>query len=435
MKNKGQITVFIILGLIIMFTIGLFLFVESNFLLDDLEYDQENTGSSFSQSTSVQLFFESCLEDQLAESIDEIALNGGYYESSDELLVDDFDLVYYDFLPYYYLDYSYNVISQNQIELELAKALTINIGPCLNFSSFPYVVESNLDDLEISTDISEGFVKANVKIPISVEAESLTSNMESFEVEVESSLYKLYNLAQEISLQQEEDVDQICLTCFANDSISKEVEWTGFDLENLDVYSLVYILTDAATDLQFMFAHKFELSETEDLYLEYIEDQVAFVGEEFNYQVEFSGEDLTFYDDTDLFDIDSSTGLINFELEEDKVGSWIVQVIASDEEENHSRSFTLKIVDGEALEIDVKAIPHFTLLVGEEFSHEINYTYEGEGNLSFYTSNQLVIVDSETGVLSFVAIEESVGNQDYSIMVSNEEDQFKIIEGIITVLE
>ena len=60
----------------------------------------------------------------------------------------DFDLVYYDYLPYYYLDYSYNVISENQLELELAKALTVNIEPCVNFSSFPYIVETNLNELE-----------------------------------------------------------------------------------------------------------------------------------------------------------------------------------------------------------------------------------------------------------------------------------------------
>ena len=67
-----------------------------------------------------------------------------------------------------------------------------------------------------------------------------------------------------------------------------------------------------------------------EFYIQEIPDMEAIVGEELYYNILFLGENVTFTDHTDLFDINSETGEFEFVPGEDDIGNYTIWIKAID---------------------------------------------------------------------------------------------------------
>jgi hypothetical protein len=120
-----------------------------------------------------------------------------------------------------------------------------------------------------------------------------------------------------------------------------------------------------------------------------ITDQQAYCYVEFNYQVNASDEDgdtLTYYDNTTLFDINSSTGLITFSPIPMNIDNYSIKITVGDGNYNASTNMNLTIANNTAPVIDAidnKSVEENSLFIllatgsdvdGDSISYSSNYS-------------------------------------------------------------
>jgi hypothetical protein len=153
---KGQITVFIILGLVIMAVFGIVIYTTDMFVTQTNE-SYVNSLSAMQGTDSVQSYIESCLDQSTREAIQITLKNGGYYSSISSL-----NLEYYSDenelleLPFYYYQGNSQIPSVESFETQVAIGTTELFEKCIDdFSAFKelgYTIESSraVIDIEFS---------------------------------------------------------------------------------------------------------------------------------------------------------------------------------------------------------------------------------------------------------------------------------------------
>lgn len=74
--KRGQVTVFIILGILLLGIVGLLLFVVSEVKLGELQVEQERVVTKGFQKEALRVFVEDCLTDSLEEGLEKVGLQG-----------------------------------------------------------------------------------------------------------------------------------------------------------------------------------------------------------------------------------------------------------------------------------------------------------------------------------------------------------------------
>ncbi|UCE38370.1 MAG: TIGR03790 family protein [Thermoplasmata archaeon] len=156
-----------------------------------------------------------------------------------------------------------------------------------------------------------------------------------------------------------------------------------------------------------------------------INDQEATEDEPYYYQVGASdidlNDELSFFDDSDLFSIDRDTGEISFTPTNDDVGTHIVNITVKDKAGAMASQFvTFEILntnDPPVLDFvsDWQAIEDskFTLTVTAS-DMDIGYS------LTFFDNTTLFNIDAQTGEISFTPINDDVGVYVVNISVADE---------------
>ncbi len=133
-------------------------------------------------------------------------------------------------------------------------------------------------------------------------------------------------------------------------------------------------------------------------------------------------EEVTFSDDTALFDIDPITGLIEFTPRQDQVGTYATQVVAKDREEaTDSETFTLEIQDAQDPPM-LEAIPDQSATVGQPFTYsvaasDIDIPYGDK--LTFSDNTPLFQIDPDSGLISFTPTSRDIGEHKVTITVTD----------------
>jgi hypothetical protein len=123
MEKKGQITVFIVLGILIVVSIALLLFYSQSRILPDGK-EQAETNQIMSPLKS-QIDY--CLEKSLEDTIFFVGMQGGYYYSpakTEELLLTD--------IPYYYYEGESLTPDKEEMERQLSLGVRNVLPKCLD---------------------------------------------------------------------------------------------------------------------------------------------------------------------------------------------------------------------------------------------------------------------------------------------------------------
>ena len=130
MNKKGQVTVFIILGILIVATIGTFLILKSSSTTEVVEEKQEVVISGTQLSGGVQIFIEQCMKKTAQKAVTFIGERGGYYnlpEQSDNQIL----------LPFYIYKNDKFILSEEELKQQLGLYMEKELPFCLrNFVVF-----------------------------------------------------------------------------------------------------------------------------------------------------------------------------------------------------------------------------------------------------------------------------------------------------------
>ena len=132
------------------------------------------------------------------------------------------------------------------------------------------------------------------------------------------------------------------------------------------------------------------------------------------------GNNITFADNTNIFDINSASGLINFTPVQANVGNHSIQINITDTYgASNSTTFNLEIVN--VNDAPVLASIDFGLMrVDRPFSYTVTANDEDvdaglDDNITFYDYNSTIINISSGGVISFTPTEADAGNHSVNI--------------------
>jgi hypothetical protein len=192
--KKGQITTYIILGVVVLIIIAGGLFYASTQTKEELNIEKtSNTGS-------VKEFITNCIDQVGTKGVFFIAKRGGYYDKVLEGYTRDEILI-----PYYYKNGVTNFPELSVVESELGIYVEKQLDSCLlGFGSYKnqgYDIET--EEIVAETKINENDVLVTINMPTTIIRGEETTELDSFSNTINFNLHEKYTWAEEIIIEQE----------------------------------------------------------------------------------------------------------------------------------------------------------------------------------------------------------------------------------------
>jgi parallel beta-helix repeat protein len=147
-----------------------------------------------------------------------------------------------------------------------------------------------------------------------------------------------------------------------------------------------------------------------------IGNKMAFVDTEFVLQINAIDRDenvLRYTDNTEIFEIDPTTGLIRFTPLNTKKGNYAITISVSDGIDTTNTIFNLSIPNRAPR---IESIENQTAFVGSELTFYVNATDADNDILTYVDNSPLITIDSTTGLIKFTPLNTNKGN--YAITIS-----------------
>jgi len=242
MRNKGQITLFIIIAIVIVVIIAIIFIAYSKINIF-------NPTSSDNPEITSQI--QACAEQRALDAIRLIGLQGGYVNLPKDYLETNLSNVAYG-----YYEGKRTLPSKSTIEKEINYYIELTTRYCIEPSDFPdYNI--TLGNPKSNAKIENNQVSINLRLPASISKETKTYTTEGpYEIIIPIKLGNIYSAAEFIIDKEIKNPDNIELS----------------ELSNLDYYitlipvndnNIIYVITDeeSSTDdgipYSFVFANKF----------------------------------------------------------------------------------------------------------------------------------------------------------------------------------
>lgn len=338
MQKRGQVTLFIIVGIVILSVILGFIFLSSDVTKEELETEAELV--SLGGTASVKFFVDSCLKTVSEKGLDKVARQGGYYDVPLDYSILFFD----DMLPYYYADGKTIILGVEEAEKELEKYIEENLPTCLDdFASFTnegYQITTG--DLRVMVDYGRN-TRIELDYPLEVSKGVSIGNLDTFIHTINADMPTFLEISNKLVSDFIEREGYLCLTCMDRWASEENIIIDAFPIYDTSQFENDIILfrledqipkTVQEDTLTFEFIVEY-LQPTDEIKLEIVDlprfELVA--GELFEYQVLSNKDNIIFFDNTDLFDI-SSEGMISFPVSEEHSGTYFVEIRAEDQQGN-----------------------------------------------------------------------------------------------------
>jgi len=323
-KNKAQITLYVILGIVIIVLIGLF------FLFRPQIIKPEKISQVPFELQPIKNHIDDCIKTTSLAGLSLIGAQGGHiFAKTLELETS------YGNISYGYYDRKNTLPTINEMQKDISDFLELALPNCIDFSLFQNF-EITAEKLKASTKIAEKEVIIEIKYPISAKTSDSEAQLKNFLYIAPVRLGHLHGIATDI------------ITKTVNNP--KWIDLTNLDDFDVDINiiphspdTLVYSITDNQTDLYlFLYAAKFKINKPPKLSLpDYFEIEK---GKPFLYDVNVTdpeNDDLVFSDNTAMFDI-SEEGIILFIPE--VPGQFPITIRVEDEYENYDEKEVLFII-------------------------------------------------------------------------------------------
>ena len=306
MLKRGQVTIFLVIGIVILILAGLFFYLFGRLTEAPLEIEEEEAVKYLGVSGAVQSFVEKCIKDTLDPAVYLLAAQGGViYPKEDSLiLLTDHGLINYAWMN------GVNSISREKMEEDLATYVEENIDFCLgSFETFEkqnILVTPNYEEINAEIIIQELTIRSKLVLPLQLILSSGDEqSIDTFSIQQASSLGLIVETIENLQFP-----DLSPDTLF---SLPYNPMVMPFD-ESVIIYSLSENEPDEP--LNFLFAVRNDFPRNDPPQLAFVADKTFRVGD--HWQEELSAEDpnndiLTYSSDSDTIPI-STEGMIDLEL-------------------------------------------------------------------------------------------------------------------------
>jgi hypothetical protein len=247
MKKRGQISIFILLGITIIIAFGLMIFLRNDTQGKTKPAEVEQKFESY------YFFLDACLKDKAEASIPEMTLNGGYFQVPNPSV----EIIFFSYPYYLFKDQDY-FPTKERIENELADIFTELSKEC--YEDLTDVIEgkfkTNLGEVHSTSLITKNSVVLNIDYPIIIESERQRQLKSEYRFEIPAKLDSIYEALKEFQTLEKETPEGLCWTC-----ISDIAEKHMLDIE-MEVYNKTTVLfsfRQNATDypITWIFANKY----------------------------------------------------------------------------------------------------------------------------------------------------------------------------------
>ena len=240
-KKRGQLTIFIIIGVVIVLLIAFYSIFKS-ILFNNIIY-----GSDIVLDDILD-----CLESSTEQSLYIVTYQGGYSNPPEKHF--SFSPT---FFPYYYYENESFMPSLENIEKEMGKEVKKRLAKCLpNINKHNFDVSYSASSVDV--DITRDGVEFIIDMPIVLQKNNISMRIELLEYPqfYENKLYSLYEVSKFFVEDQLEDPEYYCITCITEIC---ENEGLKFYLFNIlpDIY-LVMAFEDNNNPLVFNFVNKYK---------------------------------------------------------------------------------------------------------------------------------------------------------------------------------
>lgn len=302
--KKSQVSVFIIIGVLLVIIVAVFVFLD----MRSKEVEQKDDLSLYSdKSLVVRSYVDDCLSSELDNALEYVSLQGGYVYRPELSLERDYYNIAYD----YYLGLNFLPHSQEVADEEIAVYLEEYIPRCLNQKGLLDQEFVSLGEMSLDTNIDDYFVQVDLDYPITITTDEEQETLNRFVSKKDVPLGHMLNTAHDVIENIREDPNWINIGY---------LESLGMDVEviHIDKNTIVYKLNDPFVKFKggpyfFMFGALYTENSPPDLFT--FNDYTVNIGEVlevYPYAIDFNGDALTYSADTNLVDVDSTSGLVTF---------------------------------------------------------------------------------------------------------------------------
>ncbi len=196
MHKRGQVTIFAIIGIIIIVLVVLFLFVRDRVYIGPATQQDLET-----ELIPIQEHIEECLLEKAEPRLIEIGKNGGYLTpAANTYRLYKGDTVSY--LCYNIKDKDYcrpRVLRIKDMEEQLEEALKRDLGSCINVQAFRKI-GTNLQSGQLALDIviGEDGVTVNANLPVKISKGDSFAEIKDHFVNIEVPLGRLYDAMRDV---------------------------------------------------------------------------------------------------------------------------------------------------------------------------------------------------------------------------------------------
>ncbi len=235
MLKRGQITTFIIVGVLVLVVTGLILFLSKSLIKDKTAVEEEKAQGASTLSAPIQNYIERCVEETSKEAITFVSQQGGYYQLPE---LSDTSLL----LPYYFYQNGSELISKEELENQISQYIDQELFFCVR--NFAYFEEQGyqIKQQEISTTTSVNPIKVivSVQFPVTIKKGEVTTSLVKFSTSTNSRIGTVHQLLVEFFQQQSKEPNSICLSCLSKLAAENDLR-TRISIVNENEYKFVVI--------------------------------------------------------------------------------------------------------------------------------------------------------------------------------------------------
>ncbi len=298
MQKRGQITTFIIIGIIILAIVSVVLYFRGE------EIDQLPREAVSPDVKPVQLFVEECIQKTAVPGIYQLGMQGGYIIPPE----DSFSTELYT-ISYGLKDGKDTFPTIDEMQQQVSDYLKLSLPLCINgfeeFEQQGITIEEG--ELNVETRIFKEEVMLIIDYPLNIIQGESKNKMSNFMAKIPVSVGENYNLAKRIAEESQENI-------ILNDLLipNKKVNLLPSSRDTM----IVSILDEEIflNNRTFLFMFAYELDKNRKPSFDLIYNQVFESGEDMNFEIiatDPEGDALTYSSDSTYFNPNPSTGEIN----------------------------------------------------------------------------------------------------------------------------
>jgi len=250
MKKRGQVTVFVIVGILVILAFLLFFYLieKTTIFTPDVVIPQE--------VAPVKRYVESCVQDIGEKTVIKLGMQSGYVEIPEEIAMNPGAYISVGGpikLPYWYLNGIDTSPTLANMQSQISDYVSKNLKSCLrNFSDFDEFIIEEKGEIKTKTVIAEEEVVITIDYPLVIKnkmGDKITT-LSKYAASVPVRLKKIYRLAKEIMKSENKDMflEKTTIDLMALDPeipftdmvfSCKNIEWSKSDVEQ-SVKELLY---------------------------------------------------------------------------------------------------------------------------------------------------------------------------------------------------